>query len=276
MGAISLHVAHAEGPAPDPTRRRGGGGGGGKEFAELARQIYQDKRADAKSRQLLLALAYVTTLESESATAKEFWRKVRAALGRDDRHRYTDVLRDLIEHDRPRYVPPDERPGGYDRSTRQCIGPRLRPYKERLFKAEQLTLPERIAQEKRDAEDFRNTSNVCGAPGKHRVLEKQPGTGWYTWHWFCPRHGDHAIRVKEQVAEQNAAAPEPIPNAGGLMPCYFEADWVRLYRHYTWDSWEPPVYGVRADDWPIPGKEPVPQRARLRLVIGGADLEGDT
>ncbi|MFD1277993.1 hypothetical protein ACFQ51_56595 [Streptomyces kaempferi] len=53
------------------------------------------------------------------------------------------------------------------------------------------------------------------------------------------------------------------------MPCYFEADWVRLYRHYTWDTWEPPVYGVRADDWPIPGKQPVPQRARLSLVIGG-------
>jgi hypothetical protein len=80
--------------------------------------------------------------------------------------------------------------------------------------------------------------------------------------------------VSEQVKEQNAAAPEPIPNAGGLLPCYFEADWVRLYgQHQEWDQWVPPVYGVCADDWPIPGKEPVPQRARLRLVIGSGDLD---
>ena len=274
MGAIALHVAHAEGPAPDPTRKRGGGGGGGKDFANLAQQIYQDQRADAKSRQLLLALAYVTTMQPESATGKEFWRKVRAALGRDDRHRYTDVLQDLIEHDRPKYVSPEYRPGGYDPSRRVCVGPRVRPYKERPYRAEQMSLPARVAQAEREAEDFRNTDNVCGAPGKNRVLEKQPGTGWYVWHWFCQRHSDHAVRVKEQVKAQNEAAPEPIPNEGGLMPCYFDADWARLYRHYHRDDWEPPVYGVSADNWPIPGKEPVPQRARLRLVIGAGDVEG--
>lgn len=274
MGA-ALHLAHAQQPILDAQKKRGGGGGGGKDFAELASRIYQDQRADAKSRQLLLALAYVTTMQPEPGTAKEFWRAVRKALGHDDRHRYTDALSDLIEHDRPRYVPPDERPGGYDPSKRRCVGPRIRPYKERPYKAEQMTLPERVAQEKRDSEDFRNTDNVCGAPGKHRVLEKAVGTGWYTWHWFCQRHRGEARRIAEQVEEQNTAAPEPIPNAGGLMPCYFDANWVRLYRHYTWDSWEPPVYGVRADDWPIPGKQPVPQRARLRLVLGGQDdLEG--
>lgn len=271
MGA-ALHLAHAEQQATDPKKKRGGGGGGGKDFAEYASRIYQDQRADAKSRQLLLALAYVMTMQPEPADAKEFWRSVRKALGRDDRHRFTDPLRELIEHDRPRYVAPDQRPGGYDPSKRRCTGPRLRPFKERPYKAEQMSLPARVAQQKRDAEDFRNTDNVCGALGKHRVLEKQPGTGWYHWHWFCARHIDHARRVTEQVKAQNEAAPEPIPNAGGLMPCYFDADWVRLYRHYTWDSWEPPVYGVRADDWPVPGKEPVPQRARLRLVTGG--LEG--
>jgi len=36
------------------------------------------------------------------------------------------------------------------------------------------------------------------------------------------------------------------------------------------------VYGYRADDWPVPGRDlnPVVQRARLRLVLGGEDLEG--
>jgi hypothetical protein len=52
-----------------------------------------------------------------------------------------------------------------------------------------------------------------------------------------------------------------------------------MYRWATRNqSWEPPkVYGLRADDWPVPGQNPiaVPQRARLRLVVGGADLEGE-
>lgn len=270
MGA-ALNLVPDQAPKKDPSTKTGGRGGG-ESFASLAEQIYQDDRADARSRRLLLAFAYVVTMQ-RTDDAKEQWRRIRKALGRDERHRYTDPLRALLEHDRPRYVPPDERPGGYDPSKRRCIGPRLRAYKERPYKGHQMNLPERVAQDKRDAEDFRNTENVCGAPGKHRVLEKQVGTGWYRWHWFCPRHQDHARRVQEQVKEQNAAAPEPIPNAGGLLPCYFEADWVRLYRHYTWDTWEPPVYGVRADDWPIPGKQPVPQRARLSLVIGGMEPE---
>jgi hypothetical protein len=38
--------------------------------------------------------------------------------------------------------------------------------------------------------------------------------------------------------------------------------------------WEPPkAYGVVADNWPTPGSDPLPTRARLRLVIGGEDLE---
>lgn len=265
MGA-ALHLAHAEQSRLDPKRKRGGGSGGGKDFAEFAQRIYQDDRADADARRLLLAFAYVITMQPTDS-AKEQFANLRNAIGRDERHRYTDPLRELITRDAPRYIPPDERPGGYDPSKRRCIGPRVRPYKERLYGAEQMSLPARVEQEKREAEDFRNTDKVCGAPGKHRVLEKLPGTGWYRWHWFCARHRDHAVRVKEQVTAQNEAAPEPIPNNGGLLPCYFEANWPKLYKHYVGDWWEPPVYGVRADDWPVPGRVPVPQRARLRLVI---------
>lgn len=272
MGVLNI-VPHQP-PTDDPKWKTGGGGGDGRDFASFAHRIYQDERADADSRRLLLAFAYVITMQPTN-DPKEQWRSIRKALGRSERHCYTDVLRDLIEHDRPRYVPPDQKPGGYDPTQRLCDGPRLRPFKERPYHADQMTLPARVEQEKRDAGDFRNISNVCGAPGKHRVLEKLPDTGWYRWHWFCQRHRDHVARVQEQVKAQNEVAPEPIPNAGGLLPCYFEANWVGLYRHYTWDGWEPPVYGVRADDWPIPGKQPVPQRARLRLVMAGDDLQGE-
>lgn len=271
MGALSLITD--QGPLPDPSWKTKGGGGGGESFASLAHAIYQDDRADGPSRELLLAFAYVITAR-DFETPKEMWRQIRKALSTPHpRMRYAsrDRVADLIQHDAPRYIQPEDRPGGYDPTTRYCEGPRVVPYRSRLRGAEQMTLPEKVAQDKRDAEDSRNTLNICGAPGKHRVLEKQPGTGWYLWHWFCPRHQDHAARVTEQVKAQNAAAPEPIPNNGGLLPCYFDANWEGLYKHYVhW--WEPPVYGVRADDWPIPGKQPVPQRARLRLVASAEDL----
>lgn len=270
MGALNL--VPDQKPIDDPKHKTGGGGGDGRSFADFAHRIYQDDRADADSKRLLLAFAYVITMQPTDS-AKEQWRSVRTALGRSERHRYTSLLNELIEHDRPRYVPPEERYGGYDPSTRRCVGPRLRPYKERPYKAGQMALPGRVAQQKREEEDFRNTDSVCGAPGKHRALELLPGTGWHKYYWFCQRHQPHAMRVREQVKAQNAAAPEPIPNAGGLLACYFEADWVGIYRHYAWDGWEPPVYGVRADDWPIPGKQPVPQRARLRLVASTDALE---
>lgn len=65
---------------------------------------------------------------------------------------------------------------------------------------------------------------ICGAASHHRVLEKDPVTGWVIPHWFCKRHKDHADRVAAQVKEQGEQAPEPIPNRGGLLPCYFAAE----------------------------------------------------
>jgi hypothetical protein len=273
VGALNLVADHT--PRPDPAWKTKGGGGGGESFAQLAHQIYQDDRADGPSRELLLAFAYVITARGFE-TPKQMWQQIRKALSKPHpsmRYVSGDRVADLVQHDAPRYIQPQDRPGGYDPSIRLCEGPRVRPYKERPYKAEQMSLPARVAQQAREEEDFRNTDNVCGAPGKHRVLEKQPGTGWYLWHWYCPRHQGEARRVQEQVKAQNEAAPEPIPNNGGLLPCYFEANWAGLYKHYV-NWWEPPVYGVRADDWPIPGKQPVPQRARLRLVAAD-DLDGE-
>ncbi|MBM9510065.1 hypothetical protein, partial [Actinacidiphila acididurans] len=125
----------------------------------------------------------------------------------------------------------------------------------------------------RDEEDFRNTKGICGDTASEYVVEKLPDTGWHKLHYFCPRHQDHLTRLREQVREQNGRSPEPIPNAGGLLPSYFEADWETVYRARRGPLWKPPVYGIRADDWPIPGRDPVPPRARLRLIIGGTDLD---
>lgn len=253
MGA-ALHLAHAH-QEPVRTRRpkRTGGGDGG-EFAQYAQRIYKDDRANAETRSLLLAIAYVVTMVplGDDTTV---WKETAKAIGMPS-NRYRGSLRALVRGDLPRYEAPGYRYGD-DLMDRVCVGPRVRPHPD-------------------GPEDFRNQMNVCGAPAQDLVVEKDPVTGWHTNRWFCTRHRDHLVRVRQQVQAQNDIAPAPIPNRGGLLPCYFDSDWVRVYQWALGsDRWEPPSYGYRADDWPVPGQDPLPQRARLRLVLGGRDLEGD-
>lgn len=252
MGA-ALHLAEVHQEPPKQRRPKRTGGGDGTKFADLAHRIYQDDRANDESRKILLAFAYAITmapLDDENGV----WQAARKAINASS---HKGALRELVRQDLPRY----ERPGhrwGDDRLDRLCRGPRMRPHPD-------------------GPDDFRNAMNLCGAPAQDKVVEKQIGTGWHVNHWFCNRHRDHLVRIRDQVKEQNALAPEPIPNRGGLMPCYFDSDWAKVYRWAIGhEGWEPPSYGVRADDWPVPGQEPVPQRARLRLVIGGdLDTDGD-
>ena len=119
---------------------------------------------------------------------------------------------------------------------------------------------------------------MCGARGTIHVTEHDPATGWHTLHWYCSRHRQAARRVENQLAAQNEAAPEPIPNRGGLLACYFKADWEAVYRWAVGSWWTPPSYGISADDWPTPGRDPLPGHTRLRLVLpigdGGLDDGG--
>jgi hypothetical protein len=266
----ALHLAEVHQDPPGPKRKRKGGGGNGSGFYEYAQRIYTDDRADTEARQLLLAVAYgVTAAPPGDGTAQ--WDLVRQALGESSQRRSYSRLADFIKKDVPRYVPPEYMPG-YDDTMRRCQAPRLRPYRSRPWPG---TTAQGVRdQEKRDAENFRNVRGVCGDPGQLRVVELLAGTGWRKTHYFCNRHEDHAMRVREQVRAGNEVAPKPIPNAGGLLPSYFDADWVKVYRQRRGDDWEPPVYGIRADDWPIPGKEPVAPRARLRLAALDGELLG--
>ncbi|GAA2770464.1 hypothetical protein [Streptomyces showdoensis] len=248
MGA-ALHLAHAHQPLEKKRKPKRKDGGDGPKFAEYAQRIYQDERADASARFLLLTIAYVLTMVplDDDTTV---WKATGKALGTRPHHWRRTSLRELVRDDVPRYEPPGYR-HGTDPLDRVCRGPRMRPHPD-------------------GPEDFRNAMKVCGAPAQNKVVEKDPATGWLTNHWFCSRHHDQLLRVREQVQAQNDAAPDPVPNRGGLLPCYFDTDWVSLYRWaYDWDAWEPPSYGYRADDWPVPGQDPPPQRARLRLVVNG-------
>jgi hypothetical protein len=251
VGAAALHLAHAQQTPVKKRRPKRTGGGNGNRFAEYAHRIYQDDRADTQARQLLLATAYAVTmapLDEETSV----WRAICNALGSSVQS--WSHLRRLIREDIPRYEAPRRWVG--DSMEQLCRGPRMRPHPG-------------------GPEDFRNRLKVCGDRAQEMAVEKDPVTGWHTNHWFCNRHRDHLIRVRDQVKAQNEAAPEPIPNRGGLLPCYFDSDWIRVYTWAQGWEWEPPSYGYRADDWPVPGKDPIVQRARLRLVVGGADLEGE-
>jgi hypothetical protein len=254
-----------------------------RSFPELIAAIYEDPRVGHEARELLLAVAYAVDLakrEEGVSALKVARRKLGVERGRQVR--YDRIVAD----DAPRYEPPRDAADWHPSGAPPCEGPRLRPYRPRPYtpRTPQPELPEPTRLHKLPApmvyvmpgytppRDWRTEDGVCGAQSHHRVLEKDPRTGWVTAHWFCKRHKQHADRVTEQLREQNEQAPEPIPNTGGLLPVFFKADWEKVYRHYR-RGWEPPSYGLCADDWPSADDAVRPTRhSRLRVVVG-TDLE---
>lgn len=252
-------------------------------FPEFVAAVYEDPRVGHETRELLLAIGYAVDLAKREDGVSPL-KVARRKLGRDriGKPRYDA----LIAADAPCYKLPYQ---ARERATLgpACEAPRLRPYRPRAYKPRtQAELPEPTRLHKppptivhvpagyTPPRDWRTEDGVCGAQSHHRVLEKDPRTGWVTAHWFCKRHKDHADRVTEQVRAQNEQAPEPIPNTGGLLPVYFKADWDKVYRHFQ-PRWEPPKYGICANDWPTVDEMAArPSRhSRLRVVIGGADLD---
>lgn len=266
----ALHLAEVYEALPGPKRKRKRGGGGrGDEFYGYAQRIYADERANSDSRALLMAFAYaVVTAPPNDGSAQ--WDLIRQCLGKNRaRHEW---LRKLLRDDAPRYESPQFQARSYDNLLRICSAPRLRPFRSRPWSG--ANAQDIAEQVKRDEEDFRNVKMICGAQASDYVAEKLPGTGWHKLHYFCAAHQDHLARTAERVAAPNRTAPAPIPNVGGLLPSYFDADWTTIYRAYRGEHWTPPVYGVRADDWPIPGRDPVAPRARLRLAALDGELLG--
>lgn len=247
-------------------------------YVELVREIYADPRAGHPARELLLAVAFA--LIPGANDPRTTLRIAAALLGRDTlgQPRYPR----MIAADAPRY----ELPNTWVYQG-WCQAPRLRPYvyRPRMSStppASDAPTPLRrrpptvvhVSPGYRPPIDFRNRDMVCGARSRHTVLEKDPATGWDIEHRYCARHRDHAERVAAQVAEQNRAAPEPVPNTGGLLACYFKADWATVYRRHR-PGWTPPVYGIRADDWPAQGRAAAPARG-LRLVVDVASSGAPT
>ncbi|CAL9667889.1 hypothetical protein SUDANB145_07255 (plasmid) [Streptomyces sp. enrichment culture] len=245
MGA-ALHLAHAH-QQPTRKRKRKGGGGGGDGYDALVTRVYQDQRMTPEARELILLLAWLAARDPDRYDTDGqpvSWRKRASAILDKDSPSRRSRLADLLYADRPRYE--DQRDGWEQRT---CAAPMIR------------------------------RAGLCGQHAVGHDYTVDPDTGWRTAVWYCRRHEPwgrelHARRLADP-------GPEPIPNAGGLVTSYLlaegqEAAWARLYKEAAvWKHdrhWEPPrTYGVVADDWPVPGRDPVPPRARLRLVLGGLE-----
>lgn len=259
-----------------------------RSFEEVVSAVYNDRRADLEQRELLLAMAYALYVSGKTGT--DVIREARRVLG----SQFGIVRYDkLMRSDVPRYESPREAGNWGPSNAPSCEAPRLRPYRQRPYKPSEpdpsapvpirpYQLPPELAALKEQAmatytppRDWRTEDGVCGAQSHHKVIEKDPRTGWITAHWFCKRHKDHADRVAEQVRAQNEAAPDPVPNRGGLLPVYFKADWEQVYQGHAGKFWTPPKYGICADDWPTPGQM-APSRGRLRMVIDGDEIDWES
>ncbi|MEU9615922.1 hypothetical protein AB0D56_30835 [Streptomyces sp. NPDC048209] len=249
MGA-ALHLAHAT-ELPTRKRKRKGGGGSGDGYDQLVARVYKDKRMTSQARDLILMLAWLVQRDPDRFAEDKPgspWNRADTILGTyGSGPRKGSRLADLIDSDRPRYEP-DWSSEAWQ--SHRCAAPMIR------------------------------RAGECGQNASDHSLRIDPETGWQTPVWFCSRHKDFGHHTRQML--RATERPEPIPNAGGLMPSYLEASdgdagWIRVYlraSEWTRSRWEPPkAYSLRADDWPVPGQDPIPQKARLRLVLGGGDLD---
>ncbi|SET51097.1 hypothetical protein [Nonomuraea wenchangensis] len=124
---------------------------------------------------------------------------------------------------------------------------------------------------------------VAELPRAKRLCGRSPMVGFQvtnpvdgTWQMarFCSRHRQEADAANAaEKRRRDAGLPVPLPNRGGLLPCYLPWDWEKNYRKAD-GSWAPPKVGIRADDWPVLARveaaRPVPPV--LSVVLGGLEL----
>lgn len=251
----ALHVAGAAAAPAAPLRKPGGGGGAGDRYDYIVAKCYRDPRQTPASRELILLLAWLICRDPARHTdvgkPRSVWERANDVLGVDFSRRRAPRLADLMAADAPRYEM-DYAAG--DRQGRACRAPMVRRPGE------------------------------CGQPGVDAFSRVDADTGWRSMVWTCRRH--EAWAGQQQRIERAKPRVEPIPNAGGLLPCYFRLDDEAWVRHYQWAlrwqhvrDWSPPSYGLRADGWPRPGAEPAAlaegEQPRLRLAsVDGTLLQG--
>lgn len=236
MGA-ALHLAVVREPFPTSrhpsTKRTGPGGGNG--YDALVEKIYRDRRLGSDVRDLALCLAWLIAKDPQRGNGKSVWERATEIFGlRSDK---TSNAAHMLATDLPLYSPP--MPSGMT-----CAAPMVR------------------------------REGLCGRRPLSHTWALDETTNGRVPVPYCEidRHRAWADEQTALYREAQKTAPEPIPNRGGLLPCFLtlnEEGWVQNYRWAAQAArvrWQPPSYGIRRDQWPgyqVPEHAPAP---RLKLV----------
>lgn len=237
---------------------------------DLGARIFSDRRMSPSTRELANVMAWVLLRDPAYRQARgrtdgvacgaAYWRRVHAIVGgvagrtqaRDMEYRIQVANglvpvrtvptpggaewsrhRLMLAGDAPRYQPPS---GG----ARTCVATMIR------------------------------RSGICGQQGVADAVEYDLESGWVLRQfWYCRKHQPICEQMRAQLDQQKR--PEPIPNVGGTLPCYFDADWPTLYA-WARPRWKVPYYGVCADRWPVPGQDSLPRPPKLMVLPGGAGV----
>ncbi|MFJ3699547.1 hypothetical protein ACIPW9_36395 [Streptomyces sp. NPDC090052] len=206
----------------------------------LAYRVYTEPRMPTGTRDLILALGWVTLRDPHRHDpARSMWERTGEVLNASNRR-----LWELLLEDVPRYE------HDWHADPKGCQAPMAR------------------------------IDRLCGRNTTLSFAESDVATGRFQVVGFCSRPLCRAYgeAVNERAQWSRKQAPAAIPNKGGLLPLFFTWDWERRYRkamevlkHET--EWEPPVYGLSADEWPtVAGDEPVKAFPKLRLIASDGDI----
>ncbi|OEV11328.1 hypothetical protein [Streptomyces nanshensis] len=210
-------------------------------YDQLAARVYSEHRMPSGTRDLILGLAWSTLRDPRrhDPAAPGVWARTRENLNLSNKQRW-----EMIADDAPRYE------HDWHAGPQGCQAPMVR------------------------------VDRLCGRSTSIGFAEFDPHTGWMTDWGFCsrPRCRAYMKPILERADRSKDRAPEPIPNTGGLLPLFFHWNWEAKYRkamelikHRS--SWEPPSYGLSADQWPqVPGQEKPKAFPKLRLVTSNGEF----
>ena len=207
-------------------------------YDELAARVYGERRMPTGTRDLILALGWVTLRDPRRHDpTRLLWARTRDVLNADDKRMW-----ELIAEDAPRYE------HDWHNDPKGCQAPMVR------------------------------VDRLCGRSTSNGFTEADRVTGRFRFWGFCSRPRCQAFgkTVYQRARLSNQKAPEAIPNTGGLLPLFFSWTWEAKYSkagEVLHRSWEPPSYGLSADEWPeVPGEEKPKAFPKLRLAASGGDL----
>lgn len=211
-------------------------------YDELAARVYGERRMPTGTRDLILALGWVTLRDpSRHDPTRSIWERTRDVLNADNKRMWQ-----IIADDAPRY---DARLTEVN-TPHGCQAPMIR------------------------------AKRLCGRSTLIGFSEFDPVTGWSRYWGFCsrPRCREYGKPIEERARHSATKRPEPIPNTGGLLPLFFSWNWEAKYFKaadliYTIHGWKPPSYGLSADEWPeVAGQEKPKAFPKLRLIASEGDV----